>query len=115
MTTRLYTILEDITEESQDFQFSDKHKGAGYHSIQGSNHTAVFELDNFIGSIRIQGTLMEKPGEYDWVDIDGTLITNVDSSSMTTATSRNFQGNFMWIRAKYQLTNGKISNLSYNY
>jgi 23S rRNA A2030 N6-methylase RlmJ len=115
MTTRLYKILENISDESQDFRFSDKHKGAGYHSVQGGNHTAVYELENFIGSVSIQGTLMERPGELDWVDVSGTLITNTDSSSMTESTSRNFQGNFMWIRAKYQLTNGKIANLSYNY
>lgn len=115
MTTRLYTILEDISQESLDFKFSDKHKGAGYHGVQGGNHTVIFELENFIGSIGMQATLVERPGDYDWVDIDGGLITNTDSSAMTTSTSKNFQGNFMWIRAKYLLINGRISNLSYNY
>lgn len=115
MTTRLYTLLQDISNESANFQYSDKNKGAGYHGVQGGNHTVVYQLENFIGTITIQGTLMERPGDIDWVDIETTLLTNQDSSSMTTATSRSFQGNFMWIRAKYQLTNGIIVDLSYNY
>jgi hypothetical protein len=115
MTTRLYTLLENYSDESLEQRYTDKQKGAGYHGIRGGTHTVVYQLENYIGTILIQGTLAEIPGESDWVDIDATLIENEDSSNMTTATSRSFQGNFMWLRAKYQLTNGIIVDLSYNY
>jgi hypothetical protein len=115
MTTRLYQILKEVSAESNDFEFSNKFKGAGYHSVQGGLHTAYYDLRNFIGTIVLQGTLVELPGEYDWVNIAGTDIVNEDSSAMTAATSRIFQGNFVWIRAKYQLTNGEIVDISYNY
>jgi hypothetical protein len=114
MTTRLYTILENITTESVNFQFTEKYKAAGYHSVLGSNHTAIYDLKSFLGVITIQGTLLENPGEYDWVDINDTTIIESNFPT-TTATSKNFQGNFVWIRAKYQLIAGEIQLLSYNY
>jgi hypothetical protein len=115
MTTRLYQILKEVSEESNNFKFSDKFKGAGYHSVQGGLHTAYYDLRNFIGTIVLQGTLVELPGNYDWVDIDGTNVTNADSSEITEIQPILFEGNFVWIRAKYQLTNGEIVDISYNY
>jgi hypothetical protein len=115
MTTRFYQILKDISSENENFQFSDKHKGAGYHSVQGGLHTVVYELENFIGSIVLQGTLMEKPGDNDWVNVVGTGVSDEDSTPVTDNINKGFSGNFVWIRAKYQLIDGKIVNLFYNY
>lgn len=115
MTTRYYQILKDITEDRPEFQFSDKFKGAGYHSVLGGLHTALYELEGFIGTLVLQGTLMEQPSENDWVNIVGTTVSDEDSTPVTASQTKTFQGNFVWIRAKYQLIDGKIVNLLYNY
>ena len=77
MATRNYTLLENVSLESSTDQYSEKAKAAGYHSISGGLHTVVFSFDNFQGSLKLQGTLVEKPGDTDWVDLtfdDGSTI-----------------------------------------
>jgi len=113
MSTRNYTLLENVSNESLDYQYSKKSKAAGYHSIAGGAHTAVYSVDNFNGIIILQGTLVEKPGNNDWVDILDTLFDTSDSTNMPDAV--NFNGNFVWVRAKYLLINGTISKIQYNF
>lgn len=96
--------------------YSDKQKGAGHHTINDSVHTAVFQLNNFIGSIKIQATLELYPGEDDWFDVvydtasvNFPYLVNVSSAVST------FTGKFVWIRAAYKLEQGTITEIRYNY
>lgn len=102
-----------------DFSYSDKQKGAGYHSRYGSLHTAIFEFDEFKGSVKLQGTLALYPGDNDWVDIVyndlGTQLDALDSTPLVSTATRNFTGNFVWIRAAYKLEQGVITQIRYNY
>lgn len=113
-------ILEAIGDQSPDlsiFTFTDKFKGAGYHKKQGGAHTAQFDLSNFEGTIKLQGTLAMYPGENDWVDIaytNGLPIEAVDSTPVTGSFIRNFSGNWLWIRAGYVLEQGDIVLVRYN-
>lgn len=119
MATRNYILLENVSVESSSDQYSNKAKAAGYHSVAGGLHTIVFSFDNFQGSLKMQGTLVEHPGDNDWVDItfddDTTVVVDNDSSAQLATVTRNFVGNFVWIRAKYTLINGSITKIQYNF
>jgi hypothetical protein len=105
------TLLENITEVSADssFSYGPRRKGAGYNKRQFPVHTLDYDLDNFVGIIKLQATLQLDPAEVDWFDIDDTTISN-DSSQVTS-----FVGNFVWIRAAYNLQSGVIQSVNYNY
>jgi hypothetical protein len=110
-------LLENITQEVSDstFSFSEKQKGSGYHKLRGGLHTYVYQLDSFVGVIKLQGTLELYPGEADWVDINDTTVSVGSDSTMIGSTTGNFSGNFVWIRAAYNLQDGTITQLRYNH
>ena len=109
-------LLTATSTESAVFQYSEKQKGAGYYRRDYPLHTAVFQFDNFKGSVKIQATLVLYPSDDDWFDVEydnGNALEAVDSTPLITTTSRNFTGNFIWIRAAYQLTEGTITEIRY--
>jgi hypothetical protein len=59
--------------------------------------------DDFNGTVKMQGSLATTPTEDDWFDISGTTFT---SDLSTKIASYNFTGNFVWVRAKVETTNG---------
>lgn len=114
MSSKIYTLLENISAEATDstYSFGDKNVGAGYYRIADGLHTAVYDVTQFAGTIKIQGTLALYPDDSDWFDIDGTEIGG-DSSLFTSLDSINFVGNFVWVRAAYNLQNGTINSITY--
>jgi hypothetical protein len=118
MSNETQVLLSNITAESVDstFAYSDKKPGAGYHKYADPLHTAVYVVDSFIGSIKLQGTLAIDPAETDWFDIENTSLGLGDDSTLwATPQSVNFVGNFVWIRAAYNLQNGTITQIQYNF
>lgn len=118
MSIQNKVLLSNISAESIDsvFSISDKQSGAGYNSRGDALHTVVYDVDSFIGVIKLQATLALYPDESDWFDIEETTIgLNSDSSAWTSLTSINFIGNFVWIRAAYNIQNGIINKIRYNY
>lgn len=115
-------LLSNISTESSPgtFSYGTKKKAAGYHKISDGLHTAIYTVNSFSGTIKIQGTLNLYPGDNDWFDIDNTTIGD-DSSGIggpdgeNFTVSRNFTGNFLWIRAAYYLENGIIVDLRFSY
>ena len=88
---------------------TDKVKGDGYYSQPDGVHTVAYQVvnrgdstDDFIGTIKMQGSLATTPTEDDWFDIAGTTYT---SDQSTTIATFNFTGNFVWVRAKCETTN----------
>jgi hypothetical protein len=110
-------LLENITQEVSDsaFSFSEKQKGSGYHNIRGGLHTYVYQLDSYVGLVKLQGTLELYPGDNDWVDISDTTVSIGSDSTMIGSTTGNFTGNFVWIRAAYNLQDGTITQIRYNH
>ena len=112
------TILLTTTgTESTEYQYSNKQKGAGYYRRDYPLHTVVFQFDNFKGSVKIQATLALYPSNDDWFDVqydNGDTLEAVDSTPLITTTSRNFTGNFIWIRVAYQLEEGTITEIRYS-
>ena len=120
MSKESISLLSNISQETapgdSSFQYSDKQKGAGYHKYNDGVHTAVYQVDSFIGTIKIQATLALYPGDNDWFDIIGTEVGfGSDSSAWTATNSVTFTGKFVWIRAAYNLQNGTIEEIRYNY
>lgn len=111
-------LLSNVSTESVDstFTYGEKSQGAGYHKTANSLHTATYEVTDFIGTIKIQATLSLYPKDNEWFDVLGTEIgLGEDSSAWTATNSVNFVGNFVWIRAAYNLQNGSIVEIRYNY
>lgn len=118
MSKESYVLISNITSESAAgaYVYSDKKQGAGYHRQSNGLHTTIYQVDSFIGVIKLQGTLELYPGDNDWVDIDETILGLDDDSTVWSSTqSINFTGNFVWIRAAYNLLNGTIVQIRYNY
>ena len=122
MSTEIIVLLEDYSTESVSptFTYTEKGIGAGYHNLNNSLHTAVYRVDSFVGTIKLQGTLALDPSDSDWFDIenttkgdDSTLITNPDNPVVSQ--SVNFTGNFVWIRAGHILEDGTIQSIHYNF
>ena len=92
---------------------SDKAKGDGYFSQPDGVHTVAYQLNGTLtGSIKMQGSLATTPTEDDFFDIAGTTFTADQSTLISTA---NFNGNFVWIRAKAtSVTAGTISSVLVN-
>ncbi len=122
MPTENTILLSNITAENIDvaFSYGTKKKAAGYHKSENNLHTAVYTVNSFSGTIKIQGTLNLYPGDADWVDIENTEVGG-DSSEIggingqNYSITRNFNGNFVWIRAAYNVQNGTIVDLRFNY
>jgi len=113
MSKRNYILLENASAESLAYQYSEKGKASGYHSLDNSTHTAVYSVNEFNGTIILQGSLAEHPGSNDWVDISETAYDSTDSTTSPSAVS--FRGNFVWIRAKYLVNDGTITKIQYNF
>jgi hypothetical protein len=111
-------LVSNISTEAADstFAYSSKQIAAGYHGQNNGVHTVVYQVDSFIGTIKLQGTLELYPGDSDWVDVaDTTVGLGSDSSAWTAAQSISFSGNFVWLRAAYNIQNGTIVQIRYNY
>jgi hypothetical protein len=117
MSTETIVLLPSTSTEAVGtaFSYSTKQKGAGYNKHNDGVHTAVFQFDNFVGTVKIQGTLELYPVETDWFDIVGTTITVDDSTTLTSNESRTFVGQFVYIRAAYSIEQGIITEIRYNY
>jgi hypothetical protein len=118
MSIENLVLVSNYSDDSQPLVevYSTKQKGAGHHTINDSIHTAVLQLDNFVGSIKLQATLALYPGDNDWFDIvydtSSVDLTALDSTGAASAT---FTGKFVWIRAAYKLEQGTITEIRYNY
>lgn len=89
----------------------DKIRGDGWFGSTDGMHTISIHYHNFIGRLRVQGTLAEHPEDSDWFDIglsahscdcDGLFLEfpMTDSTDPATGThAYTFCGNFTFLRA----------------
>lgn len=129
MSIEANILAQNIYQESIDsftFSHTDRKPGSGYHNKDSANYTATYSVNSFIGTIKLQASLEIYPGESSWFDISetevggdsamlgGISLTPTDSTSIENI-SVNFAGNFVWIRAAYNIQNGSIVEIRYNY
>lgn len=118
-----YVIVEEaVTTESAGASVSldwtgfvtAKYQGDGYYSQVDGVHTVAYHVNNTMtGSIKMQGSLATTPTEDDWFDISGTTFT---ADQSTLVDSKNFTGNFVWVRAKCSsMTAGSVTKILYNH
>ena len=100
---------------------TDKAKGDGYYSQPDGVHTVAYHVNGSLNdddniSIKMQGSLATTPTEDDYFDIPDTTITKTELDGSTLAFSKNFTGNFVWVRAKVSgMSAGAITKLLYNH
>ena len=67
--------------------------------------------NQFSGTITIQASLADTPGDSDWFSVFNLPLTNASQSSFT-----NIQGNFIWIRALItSFSQGVINSIKASY
>jgi hypothetical protein len=119
MSTESIVLISETTAESSNsgYTFSSKNKGAGYNKNGNGVHTVIYVVDDFIGSIKMQGTLELYPGENDWVDVVGTEQGLAGDSTVwiNDTYTTTFTGKFVWVRAAYNIQNGTITEIRYNH
>lgn len=94
-------------------------KGDGYYGRSDGFHTVQYDVDGFLGTIIIQGTLATNPTADDWFEISATehVSTSNDSSSTTSDGGfvYNFTGNYVYVRAYILYTDGTINSIKLNH
>ena len=128
-TTTFGTSAGNYDGSSASFS-SDKVKGDSYYGFSDGLHTVSWRVTDFVGVIKLQGSLVKDPTDSDFVDInlrsaDGSLTLTADGliseientrQTYTSATTENrvynLRGNFVWIRANVSsFTAGTINTL----
>lgn len=94
---------------------SDPAKADGYYGYTDGLHTVAVVTNSFVGTISIQGTLVENPEDTDWFDISNQTYGD-NSSALSLSEVSNFTGNFVHVRASItNFTAGSITSIQFNY
>jgi len=133
MAARSETILTNQThsgDSTSESLFGEKFKGDGYYGRSDGIHTVQWSLSNFVGTIRIQGSLSVDPQEADWfnislgssgeftIDTTGkisilSLNSLIYSEPTTESFTYNFIGNYVWVRARIEdWTAGTVNSIT---
>ena len=115
MTYESRVLLENASTEDSTgtYRFTDKAPGAGYQGRLDTTTTVLYNFNEFVGEVKMQGTLELYPGDTDWFDIVDTAI-DADSTVITDSYTVSFTGNIVWLRAAYSIQNGTITQIRYN-
>ena len=125
------TILSTSVFSNSATLVSDKVKGDAYFGATDGLHTVFVDLNDFIGVLKIQGSLETTPGDNDWfdinlldadftVDVSGLVTQKIQDSltytvAETSKRSYNVTGNFVWLRANISSwTGGTINRIEMN-
>lgn len=114
MSQEFIILLENanVAVDDSTFSYSARNKGAGYHRTSNGLHTAIYSFNNFTGTVKIQATLSTDPKSTEWFDVD---LTEYVGDETSTTHSANFTGNFVWLRAAYNVQGGEITEIRYSY
>ena len=90
MPTVSVTVQSQVNAaDSTAATVSDKVKADGYYGNADGLHTVAYICSSdFVGTIKMQGSLATEPSSSDWFDIDGTSVG--DGSSVVATTYKNF-------------------------
>lgn len=102
----------NVSVSDSTFSYGERSKGPGYHRKDNALQTSIFDFSDFTGTVKLQATLALDPTNSDWFDIDSTEFVGDQSNSTQLF---NFYGNFVWIRAAYNVQSGSINEIRYNY
>ena len=88
----------------------EKFKGDGYYGRSDGLHSVQYNYSGLSGTITIQGTLAVTPVEADWFDVHTYTAAQETSSAIAS-----FTGNYVWVRAVVEYTDGTINSIVLNH
>jgi len=97
---------------------SNPEKGCGYYGISSGLHTVTYKTtQDYVGTVTMQATLASTPVETDWFTVDNTAQTyRYNPNLQTTSTvALTFVGNFTWVRANVNISQGALLAINYNF
>jgi hypothetical protein len=93
----------------------EKEKGDGFYGRSDGIHTVQYSVTDLAGTVTIQATLAAEPGEADWFSVYEQSYP-LDGDNLTTRSNiSNFTGNYVWIRAKVDYTEGTVDRILLNH
>lgn len=92
----------------------EKYKGDGYYGRSDGLHTVQINLNELVGTVKIQGTLATDPTEDDWFDTS-VSHTATPTNNRTGSFMYNFTGNYVWVRAILTYTDGTLNSIKLNH
>ena len=110
------TILQSQVDaaDSSAATTSEAVKADGYYGNADGLHTVAYMCSSdFVGTIKIQGSLATNPTSADFFDIDGTSVG--DGSSVVSTQYINFTGNFVWVKSVVTVTTGSVTKILLNF
>lgn len=97
---------------------SNPEKGCGYYGISSGLHTVTYKTtQDYVGTVTMQATLASAPVEADWFPVNNTTQTyRYNPNLQTTSTvALTFVGNFTWVRANVNISQGAMLAINYNF
>lgn len=88
----------------------DKFKGDGYYGRSDGLHSVQYTYSGLTGTIKIQATLEIDPINEDWFEVHSYAAAQESGSKI-----ENFTGNYVWIRAVIEYTDGTIDSIVLNH
>lgn len=88
----------------------DKFKGDGYYGRSDGLHSVQYTYSGLTGTIKIQATLEIDPIDEDWFEVHSYTAAQESGSKI-----ENFTGNYVWIRAVIEYTDGTIDSIVLNH
>jgi hypothetical protein len=109
MANIIITNTSHRNDSSIETVISNRAKSNGYYGSKYGLHTVQYNLLDFIGNIKFQGTLELSPTESDWFDIETSYVESHDN--LTENIIKNYIGNFVYSRCVIQYTHGTIRSV----
>jgi len=97
---------------------SNKEKGCGYYGISSGLHTVTYKTtQDYVGTVTMQATLASNPVATDWFNVKDTAKTYLYNQNLqtTSTVALTFVGNFTWVRANVNLSQGALLAINYNF
>lgn len=86
-----------------------------YYGFSDGLHTVSITLDDFTGSIALEGTLATTPTANDWFRISLNGINAIPFTTSSGTTAYTFTGNYVYVRALiFNATNGLVNSILLN-
>ena len=112
--------------------YSEKQTGMSFYAPRYSQYTVTYCVGGaFIGDCMLQYSNTPSPGDGDWIDIPGTLKSYIGlettggagiSGGFSSAISHPVQtdavvfvGDYFWLRARLNISQGSLLSMRYNF
>lgn len=113
MPSNSETILTATTHPGDSSSVTvtgEKFKGDGFYGRADGVHTVQYNFSGLTGTITIQATLATNPTDTDWFAVHTYTAAQETANKYT-----NFTGNFVYIRAVLQYTDGTVNSIMLNH